>query len=519
MVTRGYNYKAPMYYQPKSKLRYGLPFSRRNNSFQPKVSASSMSIPKYTMAVLRPFSDKAAGAKVPDMNSMPSATTFSRTSITPKINGAGYSYTAHRFQHTLTTVSGTQSGSSDSAKSANWPVIGVSYGEGGPPDALAYGLEPYVFPDGRRTRLVQDPVIDSILSNFTSIRTVSVGVKIMCSLPALSACGFVHVACVAEDMQASQWNYPKTIGMMEKAPFYTKVPLANLINNTTVVTIPIMDEGAWRYRNSAMQPSSVGSLFLKSTAAGTGANLGTTPVQLTQSGTVITDPTTGGAIVTFGVPFVTQPVVVATVQSSNDSAVQDCTVSNVSTTGCQVSSDIDPGGSAGNGNFGGSAVSWSATGFVTPANYDLFVPDGGEQLTVQNTSMAFIPGIETSYGWGACIIALEMPSFTPLADNVTSPIEVEVIRHYEAIPNAATGSVITGSPAAAADQELLARTKGVQHNQPVINTQSTENADDDLSTTARRAIMAGLRGPAGDFISGLHPVAGLAVSGYRALST
>jgi hypothetical protein len=506
---------APTYYIPRATARYGLTMSRARNSYAPSVSKASNSIPKYTLAVVRPFSDNAIGAKVPDMNSMPSATSFSREIVSPKLNQSGYSFTAYRFQHTCTTINGTPA----SGQQAVWPVIGASFVT----PSTAYGLDGLNYtatPNGSANGFAtQDPCYQSMVANYLDTRTVACGIRVQCNLPALTACGFIHIACVPEDMLGSAWQYPTTFAAMERAPFYQKVPLANLINNQANINLPIMDQGAWRYRNTALLPSNVGASFVQSTTAASGG--GTTPVQVTQQGTA---SLSGTATVTFGVPFIGQPVVQLTAQVANDTGVEDITITpgTVSATGFSCSSDYDNGGSTAvadsNLNF-----NWTATGYMTPANYALYTPDGGEALTVQNIQLSTIPGIETTYGWGACIVALEMGAFAPNGTQTvasTSPIEVEVIRHYEAIPNDNVGNIITGTAAERHSDAVLTGTKNVQSMTGAIQIDPDSGGDGGSSVSPSFADkIRACTNWAADVASAMHPVASVVVQGVRGMQS
>lgn len=510
---------APTYYIPRATARYGLTMSRARNSYAPSVSKASNSIPKYTLAVVRPFSDNAIGAKVPDMNSMPSATSFSREIVSPKLNQSGYSFTAYRFQHTCTTINGTSS----TGMSAAWPSIGSSFtnpATGGD----SYGLEGlnYTATPNGRGYATQDPCYQSMIANYLDTRTVACGIRVQCNLPALTACGFIHIACVPEDMLGTTWQYPTTFAAMERAPFYQKVPLANLINNQANINLPIMDQGAWRYRNTGLLPSNVGQSFIASTTAATGG--GTAPVQVTQSGS--STLSNGVGTVTFGVPFISQPVVTANLQGPNDTVVQDITIltGSITNTGFQITADGDAGGMNVVANApDGQVYNWTAVGYMTPANYALYTPDGGEALTVQNIQLSTIPGIETTYGWGACIVALEMGAFAPNGTQTvaqTSPIEVEVIRHYEAIPNDNVGNIITGTAAERHSDAVLTGTKNVQSMTGAIQIDPDSGGDGGSSISPSFADkIRACTNWAADVASAMHPVASVVVQGVRGMQS
>lgn len=356
---------------------------------------------------------------------------------------------AVRFQHALTAVSGTIpiSAASNGNVTAYWPTMGQSWTSA----QGSYGLS------AASGVIQQDPAITSMLANYLDVRTVACSARIQCTQAALNAQGFIHMACVPEDMQgtsASTWSYPSSFSAMERAPFYQKVPLASLINNSATIALPIMDEGAWRYRNCNLLPSAVGSNFLQVNY--TASSL---PVQVTMTG-LVTATSAGAAVVQFPYTFTAAPVVVANAESFNStSQTVDVQVSNVLANSATFQLTVDAGGSAAV-TTQAQQIGWEATGSMTPANAALYYASVGQEVPAQasNYTSATIPGIETSYGWGALIIAMENVG----TSDKYSPIEVEVIRHYEAIPNDAVGNVITGSKAAPSCPEVLQLNKAVQ---------------------------------------------------------
>lgn len=369
------------------------------------------------------------------MNSMPSCTSFSREIISPQINSVGASFTAYRFQQTLTTVSGTGTGQNG----ASWPGVGTSNAQG----IAAFGV----------AGLQQDPSLASMLVNYQDTRTVAMSVRIQCTQAALTAQGFVHMAVVPEDLSGSAlWQYPTSYSAMERAPFYQKVPLANLINNTPTIALPIMDEGAWRYRNTALLPSQVGTSFLQQITS-------TGNVQVTYAANNAYSSGTG--TVSFQYPFVATPSIqIEDFTSGTGEYSSNITAS--SATGFTANFVQDSGGSAALSGWSGT-FNYSATGEMTAANAALYYASVGSAvpITAAGIQSVSIPGIETTYGWGAIIIALENVGGYVAGNNV-SPIEVEIIRHYEAIPNDTAGNIVTANAAAPPSQAMLEANKTVQ---------------------------------------------------------
>lgn len=375
------------------------------------------------------------------MNAIPSATSFSREILNPTTNASGFLCTAHRFQQSLTTVNGTF----PSGTTAGWPLVGTSNFGSTPLNGIA-GVQ-------------QDPALASMAANYLDVRTVACSIRVQCILSALNAQGFIHMAIVPEDLSgAANWQYPTTFSAMERAPFYQKVPLANLINNTPTIALPIMDEGAWRYRNTSLLPTQVGQSFLQTFPASTSGQ-----VQVTMTG-VAQSSSTGFTTVVFPYPFNTAatsigPQVVLTDVGGNSNQSISPLVGAISNTQFtfQVTFANSTSSIVTDGTFN---VEWEATGNMTPANAQAYYASIGSAalLSAANVQSVTVPGIETSYGWGVCIIAIENAG---TAAGV-SPIEIEVIRHYEAIPNDVNGTVVTATKAAPNCPEILTLNKAVQ---------------------------------------------------------
>lgn len=362
------------------------------------------------------------------MCAMPSATSFSREIQSPTSNPQGFSLTAYRFQPSCTYVSATPT---TGTSATSWPVVGQSFLAGGGP--------------------IQDPAFASMVNNYQDVRTVACSVRVQCTLPALTAQGFVHMAVVPEDLAGSTtWQYPTTLAGMERAPFYQKLPLANLINNTPTIALPIMDEGAWRYRNVNLVPTQVGQSFLQANTSST------TPVQVNYVGSTVSG-SAGVFSVTFSSPFINAPTVVASPASGSTANIYSIDIQSITATG--FSGVVEYNNGTTNGTFNGLQFGYEATGSMTPANASAVYASNGQATPAQLTSFnsVQIPGIETSYGWGAVIIGLENVGTTAL-----NPIEVEIIRHYEAIPNDLVGNIITGTKAAPNCPEVLTLNKAVQ---------------------------------------------------------
>ena len=409
-------------------------------------------MPQYSIANADAFDSRAEGAKVPDMSMVPSATSWSRDVTTIAANSKGVAYWAFRAQPSAVAINGTsQEGTVQAAYPyPQWPA---DYGVG---------------PGGN-----SDPAYASMVSNYMDVRTVAMAIKLQCIQPALTAQGFVHIAVVPEDMSAKTWSYPQNgtgspFPAMERAPYYQKFPVANLINNTVQVQCPIMDEGAFRYRYTGQGPASVAGLEKLE------LNIDTEGISEAQvdaaieandnppfksiiggglrpmywAGTVKTQYT-APSHVNFPVPFDTPPAVQiqrqdfsATNGSQADPSRVDGVVYNVTNTGFDCYSVY--GGSPGSDQFNWIAIGRPPRGLIS-----------GSDATVAAT-LAANSSIETTFGWCAIIVALE--GVTPGANC----LEVEAIRHYEGIPSETVGNIITATAAAPFSSLVTGATKAMQ---------------------------------------------------------
>lgn len=370
------------------------------------------------------YTTRSNSLQVPDMCSVPSATSFSREIQSPTVNAAGFSMTAYRFQQSCTTVIASATGTSTTAI---WPVMGKSTVGG---------------------TVVTDPAYASMALNYLDTRTVACGVRVQCNLPALTAQGFIHMAVVPEDMaNSTTWSYPTSFAAMERAPYYQKVPLANLINNTPVISMPIMDEGAWRYRNTQLAPSQVGQQAIQAVP-------GSGNVQVTVNGTQTVN--SGSGSFAFPFPFVSSPTIQVGPTVNTVGAIFGLEANATATT-YSIFAEVQTGGTTGTPSS--VAVNYEATGPMTYANASAYYASIGQAmpLSAANTASFTVPSIETTYGWGAVIIALENTG-----SEGTSPIEVEIIRHYEAIPSDIAGTVVTATRAQPNVPEILSLAKNVQ---------------------------------------------------------
>lgn len=184
---------------------------------QNRKMQSKMKLPQFLIAQVDAFCPEAFGVKVPDEATMPSAVAFSRDllpiSIGATFAGAG---AAFRFNAGAAIVLPTPT----SSTSWTWPLYAVS-----------------------------TPVSNqaALTANFDLLRTAAFAIKIETRQSAFAAAGFVHIAILPENMSGTNWGYPTSVGAMEYAPYYKRVPLADLIYDEITVQGKYTDSTAFRY--------------------------------------------------------------------------------------------------------------------------------------------------------------------------------------------------------------------------------------------------------------------------------
>lgn len=194
--------------QPSATLKGG----RQQQKLQ-----SPNALPKFLIAQVDPFCPQAMGVKVPDEANMPSATAFSRdlqTFTTGAAGGQGFVFRYNSGSAIVPTVPAT---------STTWSYI------------AAFGGVATV---SNNAALVQ---------NFQLIRTVAFGIKIETRQSAFNASGFVHVALVPDDLFGTTYTYPTSVSQMEYAPYYRRIPIADLIEDEITVNGKYTDNTAFRY--------------------------------------------------------------------------------------------------------------------------------------------------------------------------------------------------------------------------------------------------------------------------------
>jgi hypothetical protein len=180
---------------------------------------AAMRLPPYVVAQSDPFHPEAYGCKVPDENQAPTVTCISRDE---SVLLSGASYAASTLVLAVRPYSvGNATVVLTSTNASSWTS----------PANFTGG-----FPVGN---------ITGIQANLAMIRPVAVGIKIECRLALTAATGFVHIAHVpARGVSTASWTYPASIGAMELSPYYRRIPIADLVQDSVVIScIPTSPAG------------------------------------------------------------------------------------------------------------------------------------------------------------------------------------------------------------------------------------------------------------------------------------
>jgi len=177
-------------------------------------------ISKFVLAQLDPFSDKVAGAKIPDSNTQPSATAIVEDSWDMSV-GATYGSNVTVLRPFVTA---TQVNPATVASATSWTWTAAFGGT------------------------ANSSKNSTVVSNNILVRPVAFGARISCAQSPNNVTGFIHI-CLApiNDQGASTWSYPTSISDMQNSPFYKRYPLATLTQRPLKVVAKILDENAYRY--------------------------------------------------------------------------------------------------------------------------------------------------------------------------------------------------------------------------------------------------------------------------------
>lgn len=92
----------------------------------------------------------------------------------------------------------------------------------------------------------------AIRAQYSVARPVAHGIKISCALAPTATTGFVHVALYSMSTYAhTTWDLPTTVAGMSELPYYKRVTLASLTQNSLIVCNKYLDQTAFRYTDVA----------------------------------------------------------------------------------------------------------------------------------------------------------------------------------------------------------------------------------------------------------------------------
>lgn len=191
-------------------------------------------ISKYALGQIDPFDDRVYGAKVPDANTTPSATTVVNDEVVLTTD-AVFQLAAKAFRPWVTSQ--TVQATAASANSWTWPAA---------------------FGGTNSSRL------STITSNFNLIRPVAHGIRLSCPLAPTAVTGFCHVALYAgrDSNSVSTWDLPTTLSGLNQCIWYKRYPLAMLTQKSLTVVNKVTDCGATVYIDPASDRAAGASALL-----------------------------------------------------------------------------------------------------------------------------------------------------------------------------------------------------------------------------------------------------------------
>jgi len=180
----------------------------------------------YNLCLADPFHQDAFGARIPDFNTTPSSTAVSRDRVVVAANSTTFSTYAF-----LPLITGQVTTATSTASTWGW--------------SAAYGS----------TSTVQN--VAALQAAYASYRPVQYGLRITTPGTYTAVNGYVHIAVVAFNKTKSTWDFPVNVSQMEMAPFYLRVPCADLIEQHLDVSGRFTDETAFRYLDTTNDLSGV----------------------------------------------------------------------------------------------------------------------------------------------------------------------------------------------------------------------------------------------------------------------
>nr|QXP07804.1 MAG: putative capsid protein [Arizlama virus] len=210
---RGYTRRAR--FGKYSRGRYSTYINRRLR-WMKRTRKRRMS--KFRLANIDPFMDQAQGAKIPDSNNYPSTGFTVDDSFTHSADANGLTAFVALPNLKVMKVGHV------AATSSTWTWT------------AAYGGS------------ASSSKLTSVKNNYTLVRPVAHGIRLMCPYAPTNVTGNVHMCIVAtSDFNKPTWDFPLSITDMQNCSDYRRYPLASLTQQGVTVVNKFIDCTSQRY--------------------------------------------------------------------------------------------------------------------------------------------------------------------------------------------------------------------------------------------------------------------------------
>lgn len=218
------------------------PYRRRSTTsyrrkMGPVPSSPGRKLTAYSLAQIDPFEDRVIGVKIPDANTVPSAPLCCLNELTITTSASGLACSAFLAHPSIEQVVGIGS------SGATWSF-------------------PITWTDASN---VADPKIASIRTNYTALRPVAHGIRLMSPLAPTTATGYVHIAIQPIDsFGANGFNgcngIPKSLSDLSGLGWYRRFPLAAFTQKTMTVVNKFLDDTSQRYTSAQLTQAGYGQV-------------------------------------------------------------------------------------------------------------------------------------------------------------------------------------------------------------------------------------------------------------------
>lgn len=175
-----------------------------------------MKLPTYALAQSNPFHLDVVGVKIPDSATTPSVGFPDMNIYT--VAGTSGSLTGYAFAPSLTYTVASTAG----VGSWSWPA---AFGGTSSSNAAS-----------------------NITTNFSAVRPVAHGIRIVANQNINTAAGFVHMCLFPNTVyNITTWQFPTTIGQMQRLPGYRRLSVSSLTQRAAVYVNKYLDETSYRY--------------------------------------------------------------------------------------------------------------------------------------------------------------------------------------------------------------------------------------------------------------------------------